>query len=144
MKTNFDIICINRGRDCLAPDSDTGKRIFMQSKITIKLSECELITHNEYDEPRTENGIEVQFCIDNNVIYTDYLDSMSRYCQYDRCKTIAGFAEQYAEYVVKSIQKLDNVRIWSVVLQVSAAFENSLNEFLTISENGIVSTDFLV
>lgn len=116
----------------------------MQSKITIKLSECELITHNEGEEPRTENGIEVQFCIDNNVIYTDYLDSMSRYCQYDRCKTIAGFAEQYAEYVVRSIQKLDNVRLWSVVLQVSAAFENSLNEFLTISENSVVSTDFLV
>ena len=116
----------------------------MQNKITIKLSECELITHDEYGDASAENGIEVQFCIDNNVIYTDYLDSMSRYCQYDRCKTIAGFAENYAEYVVKSIQKLDNVRLWSVVLQVSAAFENSLNEFLTISENGVVSTDFLV
>lgn len=118
----------------------------MQSKITIKLSECELITHNEYGEPEpvTENGIEVQFCIDNNVIYTDYLDSMSRYCQYDRCKTIAGFAEQYAEYVVRSIQKLDNVKIWSVVLQVSAAFENSLDEFITLSENGVVSMYFLV
>lgn len=99
-------------------------------RIDIKFKDCELVSANESGEKITESGIEISFYVGKEIIYTDYLDSMSRYCQYDRCLVIAGFAEAYAEYTVHSIQKLDNVRVWSIVLQVAAMFENNLNDFL--------------
>lgn len=98
--------------------------------IGLHISSCDLVTLSETGEEKTESGIEIKFSADGKEIYTDYLDSLSRYCQYDRCKVIRGFSEAYAEHVVHSIQKLDNVKIWAVVVQVAAKFESELNEFL--------------